>query len=56
MSCHVRMLVEHEDQWLAALKTDLNKPYQESCLSELDFLKNDVISLSRHIRDWTKDQ
>ena len=50
------MLVENEEKWLAALKSDLNKPYQESCLSELDFLKNDVISLSRHIRDWTKDQ
>jgi len=51
-----KMLVENEDQWLAALKSDLNKPYQECCLSELDFLKNDVISLCRHIRDWSQDQ
>ena len=50
------MLVENENQWLAALKSDLNKPYQESCLSELDFVKNDVISLCRNIRDWSQDQ
>ena len=51
-----RMLVENEEKWLAALKSDLNKPYQESCLSEIDFLKNEVISLRRNIRVWTKDQ
>ena len=50
------MLVENEEKWLAALKSDLNKPYQESCLSEIDFLKNEEISLRRNIRVWTKDQ
>ena len=51
-----RMLVDNEAKWLAALKSDLNKPYQESCLSEIDFLKNEVISLRRNIRAWAKDQ
>ena len=51
-----RMLVDNEAKWLAALKSDLNKPYQESCLSEIDFLKNELISLRRNIRTWAKDQ
>ena len=50
------MLVDNEAKWLAALKSDLNKPYQESCLSEIDFLKNELISLRRNIRTWAKDQ
>ena len=48
------MLVENEDQFVAALKADLNKPAQESYLSEVDMLKNDVIGILRHIEDWTK--
>ena len=48
------MLVENEDQFLAALKSDLNKPAQESYLSEVDMLKNDVIGILRHIGDWAK--
>jgi len=51
-----RMLVENEDRFLAALKSDLNKPKQDAYIGEIDFLKNDVISLLRHIQDWTKDQ
>jgi len=48
------LLVENEDQFVAALKADLNKPAQESYLSEVDMLKNDVIGILRHIEDWTK--
>jgi len=51
-----RLLVEEEDTLLAALKTDLNKPTQESIMAEIDFLKNDIIGLLRHIKQWTKDQ
>jgi len=51
-----RMLVENEATFLAALKSDLNKPTQDACMGEIDFLKNDVISILRHIREWTKDQ
>ena len=35
-----RMLNENEDQFVAALKSDLNKPFQESITSEIDMLKN----------------
>ena len=48
--------MENEARFLAALKSDLNKPQQDSFIGEIDFLKNDVISLLRHIKDWTKDQ
>ena len=51
-----RMLVENESTFVAALKTDLNKPLQESIMSEIDFLRNDVISILRNIKTWTKDQ
>lgn len=51
-----RLLVEEEETLLAALKTDLNKPTQESIMAEIDFLKNEIIGLLRHIKQWTKDQ
>ena len=50
------MLVENEATFLAALKSDLNKPQQDAYMGEIDFLKNDVISTLRHIKEWTKDQ
>merc|ERR1719339_749140 len=37
-----RLLVEEEETLLAALKTDLNKPTQESIMAEIDFLKNEI--------------
>lgn len=51
-----RMLIENESTFLDALKTDLNKPRQEAYMSEIDFLKNDIISILRNIREWTKDK
>merc|ERR1719483_71037 len=51
-----RMLVENESTFVAALKTDLNKPLQESIMTEIDFLRNDVIAILRNINTWTKDQ
>ena len=50
------MLVENEETFLAALKKDLNKPLQESIMAEIDFLRNEVISILRNINTWTKDQ
>ena len=50
------MLTENEDVFLAALKSDLNKPLMESCMSEIDMLKNDVIGILRHIEEWTRDK
>ena len=50
------MLVENENTFVAALKTDLNKPLQESIMTEIDYLRNDIISILRNIKIWTKDQ
>jgi len=51
-----RMLDENEDKFIAALKSDLNKPVQESIMAEIDYLKNEVIGILRHIDEWTQDQ
>jgi len=50
-----RMLTENEEVFLSALKADLNKPVQDSIISEVDFLKNDVIGLLRNIDTWTQE-
>merc|ERR1711936_1077503 len=50
-----RMLVENEAAFISALKTDLNKPLQETIMAEIDFLRNDIIGLLREIDDWTQD-
>jgi len=51
-----KMLTEHEATFIEALKQDLNKPLQDAIVSEIDFLKNEVISLLRNIDSWSKDQ
>ena len=48
------MILENEDQFLAALKSDLNKPSQEAYMSEIDMIKNEVTGILRHIDTWTK--
>ena len=50
------MLVENEAIFLAALKEDLNKPELEAAIMETEFLKNEIISIQRNIRDWTTDK
>ena len=42
------MLVENEKAFVAALQTDLNKPLQESIMTEIDFIRNDIISILRN--------
>jgi len=51
-----RMLDENEQVFVDALKSDLNKPLQETILAEIDFIKNDIIGILRNIRKWTADQ
>lgn len=50
-----RMLDENEEVFISALKQDLNKPVQESVVAEIDFIKNDIIGILRHIETWTQD-
>jgi len=51
-----RMFVEHEDELVGALKTDLNKPFQDAIMAEIDFTKNEIISAIRNIHEWSKDK
>ena len=48
-----RMLVENEAAFISALKTDLNKPLQETIMAEIDFLrfqpKEDIFCQYIHI-------
>ena len=50
------MLVENEAIFLAALNEDLNKPELEAAIMETEFLKNEIISIHRNIRDGTTDK
>jgi len=50
-----RMLVENEDRFLEALKSDLNKPVQDSVMAEIEYIRNDIISLIRNIKKWSAD-
>ena len=54
LNAAIRMMEENEDQFLAALKSDLNKPSQEAFTSEIDMIKNDCIGYLRHIDQWTQ--
>eukprot|EP00088_Acartia_fossae_P055283 TRINITY_DN6416_c0_g1_i1.p1 TRINITY_DN6416_c0_g1~~TRINITY_DN6416_c0_g1_i1.p1 ORF type:complete len:496 (+),score=129.72 TRINITY_DN6416_c0_g1_i1:51-1538(+) len=51
-----RMLVENEDKFIEALKQDLNKPVQDTVMAEIEFVKNDIISLLRNIDKWAANQ
>ncbi|XP_023336921.1 aldehyde dehydrogenase, dimeric NADP-preferring [Eurytemora carolleeae] len=51
-----RMMIENEQCFIDALKSDLNKPVQDTILAEIDYVKNDCISLIRNIHKWTADQ
>ena len=43
-----RMLVENEAAFISALKTDLNKPLQETIMAEIDFLRLFLSTQRRH--------
>ena len=42
------MLVENEAAFISALKTDLNKPLQETIMAEIDFLRLFLSTQRRH--------
>jgi beta-apo-4'-carotenal oxygenase len=39
-----------------ALRIDLGKPYFESALSEIDWVKNDIVFVTRNLKKWMKDE
>lgn len=48
-----RMLAENEDRIIDALKSDLNKPAQDTIMAEIEFIRNDIISLLRNVKKWS---
>lgn len=49
-----RLLLDHEDLWLEALKKDLGKPALEAYASEIAFLLNEVDDTMKHLARWMK--
>lgn len=49
-------LVDYSDAIIEACKRDLNKPSYETILTEIDWLKNDVIYVTANLEKWAKDE
>src|SRR5690242_17890611 len=49
-----RMLVEHEDEFLGALTTDLGKPSVEGWLTDVVLTIRDVDYTLKHMAEWMK--
>ncbi|MGO4940226.1 aldehyde dehydrogenase family protein [Fundicoccus sp. Sow4_D5] len=49
-----RLLVDHEDRWLLALKEDLDKPLLEAYATEIAFLLNELEDTIKHLAKWMK--
>jgi aldehyde dehydrogenase (NAD+) len=47
------MLVDHEDEFLDALATDLAKPPLEGYATDVGFVKNDIEHALAHLERWT---
>lgn len=49
-------ITDNTDNILEACKQDLGKPSYETYLAEIDWLKNDIIYVTRHLEKWMKDE
>ncbi|XP_049962956.1 aldehyde dehydrogenase, dimeric NADP-preferring-like isoform X1 [Schistocerca serialis cubense] len=52
----LKLYEENEDAIVAALSSDLRKSKQETMLTEIELVKNDVINVLIHFRDWMKPE
>ncbi|KAL4224793.1 Aldehyde dehydrogenase 3 member B1 [Mactra antiquata] len=52
----LKMLDEHRDKFIGALKTDLNKSRFESSVMEVDFARNDLISCLNSLASWVEPE
>ncbi|XP_060556417.1 aldehyde dehydrogenase, dimeric NADP-preferring-like isoform X2 [Ruditapes philippinarum] len=52
----LKMLDENRDRLTDALMKDLNKCRFESCLMEVDFVRNDLINALNNLSDWAKPE
>ena len=49
-----RLLTEHEEEWLAALKADLHKHPVEAYASEISVLLNEIAHIEKMLPSWLK--
>lgn len=47
---------DNEDAIVEACKKDLGKPTYESYISEIDWVTNDIIFVTKHLERWAKDE
>jgi len=50
----VRMLEEHEDEWLAALERDLGKPRMEAWLTEVGMCASEARYALKNLHGWSR--
>ncbi|HVV35302.1 MAG TPA: aldehyde dehydrogenase family protein, partial [Acidimicrobiales bacterium] len=51
-----KMLVENEDEFVAALQADVGKPSIEGWLTDLAFTRSEIKLLNRKLDKWTADE
>ena len=51
-----RMLVEHEDEFLDALATDLGKPRTEGYLTDIAFVVTEIDDMLKHLEKWNRPE
>lgn len=49
-------IVDNQEAILEACKKDLNKPEFETFLSEIDWVKNDIVFVTKNLAKWMKDE
>ena len=49
-------LVDNEAAIVEACKSDLGKPFYETYISEIDWLKNDIVFVTKNLAKWMKDE
>ncbi|KAJ3646381.1 hypothetical protein Zmor_023971 [Zophobas morio] len=52
----LRLYEENASQIVAAVAQDLRKPKNETLLSEVDYLKNDVLNMIYNLSSWTEPE
>jgi aldehyde dehydrogenase (NAD+) len=51
-----RMLVEHEDEFLDALASDLGKPRTEGYLTDIAFVVTEIDDMLKHLEKWNRPE
>ena len=52
----IAMLEEHEDEWLAALATDLGKPRMEGYVADVAFVTGEIRLMLKNLRRWNRTE